>query len=638
MCGICGSLSFRGASPEDTAAIAALMQLMVRRGPDDRGLWTDHSHSVLGFQRLSILDLSATGHQPMTTPDGRYAIVYNGEVYNFPELREELWDRGIRFRSSGDSEVVLHALALWGRAALERFNGMFALAFYDSVEKRLLLARDHAGIKPLYYLLTAKGLCFASQYDQIMSHPWAKALETSADGLALYLRLGYIPAPYALLKSTYMLEPGAWLEVNSEGQVKRGKFFEFPLYREPDLCGEEAYEAADAAITRAVRRHLVSDVPVGTFLSGGIDSPLVTAKATAANNGSIQAFTIGTDGDDLDESPDARAYAREIGVDHVVEQASPGMALEMLDDVVSCCGEPFADYSVFPTMMIARMARRHVKVILSGDGGDELFWGYPSRFVPVLKHAHEFAHPYWFRMGLWGMGRLLGNGSTVLRYRDIGGCYLGAHRRIYEDDLQAIFQDAPDWPADFDRFTYSGVEPNQTAQWMRWNEFVAHLTMVLLKVDRASMFHSLEVRVPLLDREVIEVACRIDWQSCLDLNRNLGKLPLRNSLARHVRTQVQTKRGFEVPMNGWLRGPLKDIFQETVIQRKEILGMPVSREKLRLMFQQHADHRADHTRSLWTLLSLALWEQRHYQPRGDISNCEFRNANFSSFATSAPQG
>ena len=420
MCGICGSLSFSSLSDQDTAAIAKLMQLMVRRGPDDRGLWTDQRHSVLGFQRLSILDLSATGHQPMTTPDGRYAIVYNGEVYNFKELREELQQRGIRFRSSGDTEVVLNALALWGKTALDRFNGMFALAFYDRIDKRLLLARDHAGIKPLYYLLTSRGLVFASQYDQIMAHPWAKALEISQDGLALYLRLGYIPAPHALLKDTCMLEPGAWLEVSCEGQVKRGKFFEFPVFQEPDLHGDEAYEAVDAAITRAVRRHLVSDVPIGTFLSGGIDSPLVAAKAKLASNSPLRCFTIGTGGDELDESGDAMAYAREIGVNHLVEQAAPEQALAMLDDVVSSCGEPFADYSVFPTMMIARMARRHVKVILSGDGGDELFWGYPSRFVPVLKHAHEFTYPYWLRMGLWGMGRLLGNGNSN---RSLPGCW-----------------------------------------------------------------------------------------------------------------------------------------------------------------------------------------------------------------------
>jgi asparagine synthase (glutamine-hydrolysing) len=614
MCGICGSFSFTQLTDQETSATADMIDLMERRGPDDEGFWSDGS-CALGFRRLAIIDLSEAGRQPMITADGRYAIVYNGELYNFQELREELRQHGLRFRSSGDTEVVLNALALWGKAALERFNGMFALAFYDTAAKRLLLARDHAGIKPLYYLFSAKGLFFASQYDQIMAHPWARAMETSADGLALYLRLGYIPAPYALLKDTFMLEPGTWLEANRQGHVKRGKFFQFPIFHEPNLHGEEAYEAVDEAVTRAVQRHLVSDVPVGTFLSGGIDSPLVAAKATAAKNGSLCAFTIGTNGDDLDESPAAAAYARDIGIHHIVEQASPGMALEMLDDVVSSYGEPFADYSVFPTMMIARMARRHVKVILSGDGGDELFWGYPSRFVPVLKHAREFAYPYWLRMGLWGMGRLLGNGNSNGRYQDIGACYRAKHTRIHEDDLGSLFPELSDWPFNFTLFTYSESEPNKTAQWMRWNEFVGHLTMVLLKVDRASMYHSLEVRVPLLDREVIDVACRVDWRSCLDLNGDLGKLPLRHSLARYVRSQVQAKRGFEVPMNSWLRGPLKDVFEESLMRRKEVLGIPINQKKLRLMFRQHIENQADYAGSLWTLLSLSLWEQKHYRSR-----------------------
>ena len=358
-----------------------MMTLMERRGPDDQGFWTDGKHGSFGFRRLAILDLSPYGHQPMLTSDGRYILVYNGEVYNFHELRDELDYRGIGFRSTGDTEVVLNILAQYGKEGLNRLNGMFALAFYDSAQKRLLLARDHAGIKPLYYLLSSGGLVFGSQYDQIMIHLWAKRLQVSTEALALYLRLGYIPAPYALFQQTYMLEPGTWLEVNAEGRVKQGKFFEFPLFRESTLRGEEAYEAVDAAVTKAVRRHLVSDVPLGTFLSGGIDSPLVTAKMRAASNGPVRAFTIGTHGDHLDESPDASAYAREIGVEHTIEHVTPEKAVTMLDDVVASCGEPFADYSIFPTMLIARLARQHVKVMLSGDGGDELFWGYAGRFA-----------------------------------------------------------------------------------------------------------------------------------------------------------------------------------------------------------------------------------------------------------------
>ncbi len=616
MCGICGCVSFRGLSEPDIEATRQMVKLMERRGPDDQGFWTDGAHCAFGFRRLAILDLSPAGHQPMLTQDGRYILVYNGEVYNFRELRKELDHKGTHFRSTGDTEVVLNLLAQYGKEGLNRLNGMFALAFYDTAQKRLLLARDHAGIKPLYYLLSTEGLVFGSQYDQIIGHPWAKRLPVSMEALAVYLRLGYIPAPDALLKNTFMLEPGSWLEVNAEGQVRQGKFFEFPLFRESDLRGEEACEAVDEAVTKAVQRHLVSDVPLGVFLSGGIDSPLVTAKMITASDGPVRAFTIGTLGDHLDESPDAIAYAQEIGVEHTIEHVAPETVLTMLEDVVASCGEPFADYSVFPTMLVARLARQQVKVMLSGDGGDELFWGYTSRFAPVLNKSSDFySQPYWLRILRRGIKSLfhLENGHSNLPYHSIGDWYLTMHTRIREDDLQSIFPELPELGQDFRLFTYTGWEQKRTAQWLRWNEFVGHLTMVLLKVDRASMHHSLEVRVPLLDREVIDVAVRVDWSSCLDIKRKVGKIPLRTALARHVHHQTATKRGFEVPMNAWLRGPLKETFEEVVLGRKEILGTPLNQRKLRKMFQQHIAKQDDYARGLWTLLSLALWENKYYK-------------------------
>jgi asparagine synthase (glutamine-hydrolysing) len=586
---------------------------MARRGPDGEGHWSDGQFSILAYRRLAIIDLSDNARQPMLTKDGRYALVYNGEVYNFRELRRELEYEGARFRSTGDTEVVLHALAHWGNSALSRFNGMFALGFYDCIKKRLLLARDHAGIKPLYYILTRQGLLFASQYDQILAHHWSRESHISPAALGLYLRLGYIPAPYALLQDTYMLEPGSWLEVSNESRVRRGRFFEFSI-GEPSLSGEEAYEAVDAAITSAVRRHLMSDVPLGTFLSGGIDSPLVAAKMRAVSNDTIRAFTIGTNGDRHDESVDATAYAHEIGVEHLVEQVMPDTVLEILNDVVAACGEPFADYSIFPTILVSRLARRHVKVMLSGDGGDELFWGYPDRFASVLENLESFAQKSSPSSVRWDLQKLLtiGNGHQDLRWpRNIGDIYRIKHTYQSEGWLKRIFPDLPQWPADFALFTYTGLEPDRTAQWLRWNEFVGYLTRILLKVDRASMYHSVEVRVPLLDREVVEVATRINWQSCLDVKRRVGKLPLRHSLARHVKHQTWTKRPFTVPMDAWLRGPLRRIFEETLLHRREILGLPLNKEAARAIFERHLSGQANYDLILWTLLSLVLWEERY---------------------------
>lgn len=612
MCGICGAIG----GSDLTGPVRGLIPLMLRRGPDDEGYWTDAERCALGFRRLSILDLTEAGHQPMLSSDGRYALVFNGEVYNFQELRKRLQAEGVEFRSNGDSEVVLYALARWGKAALERFHGMFAIGFYDRKARTLLLARDHAGIKPLYYLLAKGGLVFASQYDQLLAHPASRACQPSGDALGLFLRLGYIPAPHALLEGTHMLPAGGWLEMDATGTTREGRHFVFPVYREPDLRGEDAVEALDAAITAAVRSHLVSDVPVGTFLSGGIDSPLVAAKIHALGREDVKAYTIGTGGDATDESTDAARYAREIGIAHVVEHILPEQGLSMLDDAIAACGEPFGDFSIFPTLMVSKLARRDVTVMLSGDGGDELFWGYANRFADVVARSPDFRAPLAWRKLRWGFKRYLGLGSGYpqLTWPTIGDWYRSKQTHLHEDWLGAVFPEGPAWPADFDLFRYAGHERDETAQWARQNEFVGRMSMILMKVDRASMHHSLEVRVPLLDRGVVDLASRIDWKSCLDLEQRVGKLPLRALLARHVRHQTQAKRGFTVPMAKWLQGPLRKVFEDEVLSRREFLGYPIDQAALRRKFMDFQKDPQD-AWGLWLLLSLALWINSHYRMR-----------------------
>jgi asparagine synthase (glutamine-hydrolysing) len=620
MCGIIGQISFskaaHGAPTE--ANFRRLLALMARRGPDDAGVWSDNGWCTLGFCRLAILDLSQAGHQPMVTPDGRYVLVYNGELYNFSELRRELEQKGIRFRSTGDAEVVLYSLVEWGTSALARFNGMFALGFYDGMERRLILARDHAGIKPIYYLREPEGLVFASQFDQILAHPWSKNSDVAADALAIYLRLGYVPAPYALLSNSHMLEPGQWLEITNDEEIRGGRYFEFPSYQEPDLHADDAYEAVNAVVTKAVRRQLVSDVPVGAALSGGIDSPLVVAKMRAVSNGTVRAFTIGTSGDALDESVYATDYARQLGVDHYVEQLSLGRVSEMLNEVVAACGEPFADPSMFPALLLSRLARKHSTVMLSGDGGDELFWGYAGRFSSVLERVAAVTRPTERTNARWNIKELLSveKGQRAINWpRSVGDLYRSVHTHLTDGWLKRIFPDLPGWPPDCKLFEYDGWEPDRTAQWLRRNEFLSHLPMVLLKMDRASMYHSLEVRVPLLDREVIGVAQRVDWRSCLDVKRRVGKLPLRNALARDVRYQTYVKRGFGIAIDEWLRGPVREIFEECVVSRQDILGLPVNQRAIQELFDYHLSERGDYGRALWTLLSLVLWEKVHYDGR-----------------------
>lgn len=615
MCGIVAELQVQPGSGLPEAGFRELVDLAARRGPDAHGYWTDPGVCQLGFRRLSILDLSDAANQPMVAGDDRYALVYNGELYNYRELRDGLEQAGVAFHTSGDTEVVLHALVRWGRAALDRFNGMFALAFYDTTRQSMLLARDHAGIKPLYFLHTKQGVVAASQYDQILEHPWRQGCRISQDGLALYLRVGYVPAPYGILEHTHMVEPGEWHEFTATGEHSQGHYYRFPAYQAADLQGEEAFEAVDAAITSAVRRQMVSDVPLGTFLSGGVDSPLVAAKSALVGDSPPKAFTIGQADSALDESADARRYAELLGLPHIVDQYTPEKALDWLDVAVTACSEPLADMSIFPTLLVSCLARREVTVMLSGDGGDELFWGYPERFGPPVAQSTRFQEAYWRRRGRWLAGRVTSgaNGDLSLRWPTIGDWHRAAHTRLSDPYLRNVLDDAPAWPATFNEFRYAGYQQDETAQWLRWNEFVGHLTRVLLKVDRASMYHSLEVRVPLLDREVIDVAQRVDWRSCMDLERNIGKLPLRRALAQHVGPPPTAKRGFGVPMADWLRGPLLPAFYDMVVSRDDVLGVPVRRAGMEGMVADHVAGRADYSRWMWTILSLALWNERYLE-------------------------
>jgi len=610
MCGIAGEIRIN--SQQTEADWQAISLLMKRRGPDDEGAWHSDRCSMV-FRRLSIMDLSPAGHQPMQSPDQRYALCFNGELYNWQALRKTLEGHGVDFRSDGDTEVVLQALIRWGVDALAKFNGMFAIAFYDTQAGKLLLARDHAGIKPLYYLRARGGLVYASQYDQLLRHPWRAECAIDPSALALYLQLGFVPAPHALLSNTHMLEPGAWLEIDTNGAERGGKYFELPRYAPATLKGREAIEAVDAAISDAVRRQLVADVPVASFLSGGVDSPLVLAKMLETGGGPYRAFTIGTGEAKTDESADAALYAEQLGVQQTIEHVDDETAIGMLDDVVRAASEPFADYSLFPTMLVSRLAARDFKVILSGDGGDELFWGYVKRFAEGLNLLPEFSRSTFARRSEWWMRRMTRRmqGRHHLSFADLGAWQRYKHSPLRGNQMDRLFPQMVDWPHTYRSFDFDQHEPDRAAQWLRWNEFTTYLTKVLLKVDRASMHESLEVRVPLLDRAVVETAWQVDWRSCLDVNDGLGKLPLRELLSRHVKQQTSAKRGFEVPMGTWLRGPLKELFMDRVVASEDLLGMPIQQDYLQGLFEQHCSGKQDLAQGLWPLLALTMWSDTH---------------------------
>jgi len=614
MCGIAGELRFENSPTE--ADWSHLSGLMRRRGPDDSGLWDEDGQCTLVFRRLSILDLSPNGHQPMVHSSGRYILVFNGEIYNFRELRRDLESSGERFSSTGDAEVLLRALIRWDTAALNRLNGIFAIAFYDVETRSILLARDHAGIKPLYVLQDKRGIVFGSQFNQILDHPWSQGHDVDPEAVALYLQYSYIPAPFAMLSGSSMLEPGCWTRITSTGKVESGRHWEFPYPVRPTLSGLSAYEAVDESISNAVRRQLVSDVPVGAFLSGGIDSPLVVAKMIEAGHPALRTYTIATNDAATDESEDAAKYAAELGVNQVIEPMSSDRALQFLPEVIEASSEPFGDYSIFPTMLVSHLASKEFKVMLSGDGGDELFWGYPARSAGLIRFAGDFRSPLFIRRLRSLARQAIGKGKAPsLNLSSIGDGYSIRHTCLKNGWFDRIFPESRPAIRSFNGYIYNGFDADEVAQWLRVNEFQYHLTMVLLKVDRASMHCSQEVRVPLLDKEVIDTAAKVDWKSCLSIKSNLGKKPLRISLAKHLNHQTQAKRGFEAPMGEWLRGPLREQFEDLVVGRDDFFGQAIDKLAIRKLYDRHLSGIEDHAFGLWPLLSLSLWQEHHLSGR-----------------------
>lgn len=625
MCGLCGILTFDEAArqPEFAGAVQAMAALMVRRGPDDDGFWADpNGHLQLGFRRLSILDLTRAGSQPMVSADGRSVIVFNGEIYNFQELRHELELAGIRFHSRTDTEVLLEALNLWGVAAISRLNGMFAFAWYDRRGHTLVLARDHAGIKPLYYFMhpTGKGMAFASQFNSLLYTPWGEPGPVREDVLQLYLRLHHIPPPYGLLKNTHQIQPGEFLIVYSDGRLERRFWWKLPEDPEPRYRGELAAELMADTLDRVIQRQRVADVPLGVFLSGGVDSPLVTAVASQQIGSELKAFTIGNPGWWQDETQEASVYAQSMGVCHQVEPVLGDAALAAIPEVMSAQHEPFADFSILPTLLLSRFAIKEITVALSGDGGDELFFGY-ERPLSLLRGGKEFRWPWQMRVALYALGKL-GIGprrSDVIVARTPGQYYFEVNCRIKNEDLKLFAPDLKGLPGDFAIYADTkswGLQ--DLANFSRRVEFYGQLQRGLKKVDMASMHHSLEVRVPLLDREVVDLSLLIDPFDCM--RNGLRKAVLRDALAKFVPAECipTTKRGFAVPLSEWLRGPLRPLVERTLFERDLYPQGVFHRQGLRRYWEEHLSGRRDAKWGLWTLLALQWWAETNLSGRMEI--------------------
>lgn len=615
MCGIVGAVSFRGRSSGIGRFVRWATGQMYRRGPDAEG-YAEMGQAIFGFRRLAIRDLSTAANQPMTDPSGRFMLVYNGELYNTEALKSRL-GLNTEFRTHSDTEVLMHCLAQWGvEHTLPLLDGMFALAWYDQVLGLLTLARDRCGVKPLYYACNENLLLFGSEYDLLLCHEAFRDARPNPDALAHYLRLGFVPDGEALFQGTYLLPHGHYLTADSNGSLTLSTYYYYPAQPSVSSC---PLPALGEALTASVRSQLASDVPLGVFQSGGIDSSLVSAAALD-QQADLEAFTIGlASGGIMDESREAIALAHALGLRHHLRIAADADVLSFLiDQNVAAFSEPFADYSSLPTLMLSQFARERITVALSGDGGDELFWGYP-RNRQIAGHAVFFTKKKWSRRALILWEKTGRNSATIplelLRYADFAG-YAFEKTFIAGAKQWAgrIFQHQPAPPFFMKRIAddLRSMPPANVRDLMnvqRKVEFDLHLQRILLKVDRSAMYHSLEVRVPLLSNAMLEASTAYGYDACI--RDHHGKIPLRNLLASLLPNHAPCflpKKGFTVPIDDWMIG----LMRERVHER--ILEVPVEWrdffDKKQLEALWTSCRSAKNAWLVWAVFALFEWSER----------------------------
>ncbi len=634
MCGICGTVKHEGGSPVSRPLLSAMCATIEHRGPDDEGIFIANNVG-LGSRRLSIIDIEG-GHQPLSNEDGSVWVAHNGEIYNFPDLRKELVSRGHTFKTRTDTETIVHSYEEWGEQCFQRFRGMFAFALWDDRRKRLLAVRDRMGIKPLYYTLIEnkeKTLVFGSELKAILAHPEVeRALEPLAADL--YLTLEYIPEPFSAFKNIYKL-PAATFLIYEQGEIRLEKYWDVSEDKEkesPDKIRsvnlaslqDDLYEC----LKESVKARLISDVPLGAFLSGGIDSSAIVGLMHELGVSPIRTFSIGFEDATYNELEHARRISQKFNTDHEEFILKP-KALELTEKLVHHLDEPFGDFSIFPTYLVSKMARQHVKVILSGDGGDELFAGYEhyqaqklsrlplvsflSQPIPVLlrkippsskkkglwnkmrRYAQGFEHPQDLRHVRWMM--FLNQKEREDLYssdflRELGG--VKAFHTIPPFDKLLL---------QLDRFDDISGE--------LYLDLKSYLVDdILVKVDRMSMATSLETRVPLIDHEVVQFAFRIPGK--LKLKGMTTKWIFKKTMERLLPTQniYRSKEGFSIPIKHWLRNELKELLLHYLSEKRIADAGLFNYSAIQHKIAAHMDGRENYSHQLWALLVFEIWRER----------------------------
>ena len=647
MCGIAGVLTPDGPVANTVATAQAMGAALAARGPDDAGIWSDGNGKIaLAHRRLAVIDLSPAGHQPMHSRCGRYTIVFNGEIYNFPKLRQQLAAAGVRFVGHSDTETLLEAIASWGLTlALQRCNGCFALAVWDRVEQHLLLARDRIGEKPLYYGWVNGSFLFASELKAL--HACANfSVEIDREAVAQYLQFGYIPEPLSIYRNVRKLVPGSFIAVSARAPGVLPEPMPFWSLRaavdtaRSDLmvCSfDEAAAVFDAALQRAVALRMIADVPLGAFLSGGIDSSLMVAMMGRATPHPVRTFSIGFHEAAYNEAPQAAAIARHLGTDHTEFYVSAAEARAIIPRLPMIYDEPLADTSQIPTAVLSQLARQQVTVAMSGDGGDEVFGGY-RRYRSMRR--------FWHLLGRCPAParKLVGSALSALTSGALGSLVQGLAHTLPPTAGAMDWYDRVSKTAEFSRFN----EPMQMyrrliALWPQPELLLQNMPPVadreatlqvagdarafvdqmmyfdtanylpgniLPKLDRASMACGLEARMPFLDHELIELAWRLPvaWK----IRRSRGKIMLRELLLRHLPRGAfdRPKMGFDIPLGAWLRGPLREWAEHLLDPVTLRDGGIFHAEPIVAAWRAHCSGRRDLRYQLWAILMFQAWSEQ----------------------------
>lgn len=649
MCGIVGFIDSMTQSSNETlmATAGRMASAIAHRGPDHQEVWSDQSQGIsLGHRRLSIIDLSPEGHQPMHSHCGRYVIVFNGEIYNFRAICTELEGSGFKFRGHSDTEVMLAAISEWGiEKSLEQFNGMFAFALWDRKENRLFLARDRFGEKPLYYGWVGKSFVFGSELKALVAHPGFRG-QVDRGSLALFMQYNNVPAPYSIYEGIFKLPPACLLQV--EPKLPQVKLDPKPFWsaqaaveegiRNPFATSEKDVLAElEKLLKESTQLRMIADVPLGTFLSGGVDSSLITALMQNQSTSPIKTFTIGFDDSAYDEAEHAKAVARHLGTSHTELYVTPQDAMNVIPALPVMYDEPFGDSSQIPTFLVSKLARQYVTVSLSGDGGDELFGGY-NRY---LAGAAIWNKVSWLPLGV---RRLIGSGITGLSPRTWDGVFEGFKRVLprgtvpvmagYKMHKLADAMKASGSEQMYQKLASFWEHPEEVVRdancprtivtdakrWMKTGSFIEKMMFldavtympndILTKVDRAAMAVSLESRIPLLDHRIFEFAWKMPME--MKIRNGVGKWALRQILYKYVPPKLieRPKVGFGLPLDRWMRGPLREWCESLLNERSLEQGGFFNAKPIRDMWLEHLSGKRDWQYHLWNVLMFQAWNEK----------------------------